>query len=277
VPASGPHGRVRTQWTGQVTLPVADDEPRPEPKRSRLPFVLGGALLAGGAAIAVVLLAGGGDPPSSEPPPVGSGSAVSQPAAGSQTATLTPDSAPAPPPLPAPPAEVIVRLDSRPRGAQIKDVASGRVLGKTPARLKMVGSHEPRTIALSKRGYSDAILEVVPNREHIEYTEKLERGASGTTVRRTVPDPGIKPAPESGSAATPADTGTPVTRPDGPVTRPDTPAAGSAASTGSAAKRPEEDCPGDDPCLKTNVPGLKVNIGGGSGGSAASSGSGSGS
>ncbi len=249
-PAPAPGARVRTQWTGSLNVPHHDDgEARPAPaKRSRVPLLTGLAVvLAGGAVAAVIVMKGGGPAPG--PQTGSSGSAIGP---GSQIAAVTPDAAPALPALPPLPEQVVIKLDSRPRGADIKDVASDRVLGKTPLTFKLRGSHDARQFALQLEGYGDAVVELVPNRERIEYTEKLEKGATGTAVVRKVPD-------QSGGSAT-------VARPveAGPaagsaVVKPETGSAGSAAIKVPDLKPLEplnDDC-GDPPCLKTIVPGLQ--------------------
>jgi hypothetical protein len=162
-------------------------------------------------------------------PGSGSGSAVAVVTpAGSGSAAVAPP--PAPPPTPPPPVEaplpakVTVTMDSKPRGAIVKDLASGVVYGATPRTFSLAPSRKPRTFSLSLRGYTDAVIEVVPDQETIERTEVLAKGAGGT--------PAVK---QAGSGATvkapPPDPGTPAIKPPPPD------------------KPPDDDCP-ELPCLK---------------------------
>ncbi len=257
-PTPAPGARVRTQWTGSLNVPHHDDgEVRPAPARkSRLPLLIGlGVVLAGGAVAAVMVVKSGGSKASLE-----TGSNGSALGPGSQIAAVTPDAGPvppAPPSLPPPPEQVVIKLDSRPRGADIKDVASDRVLGKTPLTFKLRGSHDPRQFALHLDGYGDAVVELVPNREKIEYTEKLEKGATGTAVVRKVPDQSTG----SATVARPIETGSAGSAGAGAVVKPEAGSAGSATKVPDPApplvKLPIDDDCGDPPCLKTNVPGLQ--------------------
>jgi hypothetical protein len=128
----------------------------------------------------------------------------SQPIAAAPTPSAQPTPPPPPPPKPEPPPlaplpdQVVIHLSSKPQGAKITDLASQRILGKTPLTFRLAGSRDPRQFGLSLRGYGDAVIELVPNRERIEHTEELEKGAVTHVAR--VPDP-TKPA--AGSAATP--------------------------------------------------------------------------
>jgi serine/threonine protein kinase len=212
VPATRPISTPRRTTPAELAmLPTAAPDsviglppPPPLPRRSRIPMILGGGVLFGAGVISAILLIKPGEPvyvfetrtaplvaptpprvePRPKPPP------------------------PPPPPAPAPPEpklpdSVVIRLDSTPHGAKITDLSSHAVLGKTPLSFRLAGSTSPRQFSLSLHGYGDAVIELVPNREHIEYTETLEKGAVAETHHR-VPD-APKPAPPtaagSGSAA----------------------------------------------------------------------------
>jgi serine/threonine-protein kinase len=254
--ATGTHNRIKTQWTGNLSVPPAEDL-APRPGRSKLVFVLGGLLVVAAGAVAAVLVMRGGT--KSGGAGEGSGSATLGAAGGSQAiAAVTPDAAVVePPPLPAPPEWSTITIESTPKGAKVIDLSTKTDLGTTPRTFKLKGSHTPRQFSLALRGYGEVIVELVPNQDKLKHTETLVKGA-GTVTR----------VPDRGSGA--------VTRPDtgsGTVTRPDTgsarpPDTGSARppETGSAtrapetgsARTPDEDCPDPDlPCLKTNVPGLR--------------------
>jgi serine/threonine protein kinase len=192
-------GRVKTQWTGNLSVP--EMEVVPPPPRSRLPIYLGAAILVAGAAVAAAMLVGGGG----HAPEGGSASARAE--AGSAPAPAPgPASVPAAilsppvPPVPPPPStaplafdRAQIRLDSTTHGAEIKDLSSGKMIGKTPLSFAVTASHAPRQFALHYRDHVDAVVEVVPDREHIAYTEKLERGSAAVPVVHQA-DPTRQPA-----------------------------------------------------------------------------------
>jgi hypothetical protein len=212
-PQTATMGRVKTQWTGNLSVPEVEAAPA---KKSRLPMILGAAILAGGAAAAAAVMAtrGGGTAPTPAPgsasgaPPV-----VSAPATPPTTPT-TPVSTPPTPPPPTPPAEVPlafertqIRLDSAPSKADVLDPASGKVIGHTPFSFTLPASHKPRQFGLHRGGYVDALVEIVPDRPKIEYTEPLERGAA------TSRPPVVHHATTPTTPTTPTSSDTPVTRP----------------------------------------------------------------
>jgi serine/threonine protein kinase len=238
-PAVAPitQNRQRTQWTGSLNVPTADDAPR---AKSKLPFLLGGGVVAIGVAVAVAMSVGGDKPKPPPEPTVSSGSTGSNGSDGSGGApivTVTPDAAVAP--LPPPPKSVVMKLASIPKNAQVRESPDGKPIGKTPLRFKLAGSHEPRRFYLSLKGYGDAIVEIVPNEAEITHTETLEKGTSGTpTVNRV--GSGEKPGP--GSAVT--DPGSAAIKPLPPEAKPD---------AGVKKPPPDDECPDPDvPCLKAD-------------------------
>jgi len=146
-----------------------------------------------------------------------------------------------------------IRLDSIPAGAEVKDLASGKVIGRTPFPFKVRPSRIGRQFALHRKDYVDAVVELVPDRPTIEYTEKLERGTGRPAIVHSVPDPGVKPSPISSSATTKPEPGAkPDTGPAGTATRPEPAGTGSAAvKPATPAAPPDDDC-GDPPCLKAD-------------------------
>ena len=229
--------RQRTQWTGSLNVPDADDAPR---AKSKLPFLIGGGVLAIGAAVAVAFALGGDKAKPAPQPTVSSGSTGSNGSNGSATAALppvTPDAAVAP--LPPPPKSVTMKLASIPKNAEVRESPDAKPIGKTPLRFKLPGSHEPRRFYLSLKGYGDAIVEIVPDQAEITHTETLEKGASGTpTVKRVGTGSAEKPGP--GSAVT--DPGSAAIKPP-PEVKPDA----------GAPKQPDDECPDPNtPCLKAD-------------------------
>ena len=265
-PASTTAQRQRTQWTGNIKVPAAETEMEPSGSRSKLPLVLGALVVlgVGGAAafFATRGSSGGTDQGSNTPSgsaPGSQGSQVAGPTPGS--ATIAPPDAPPPPELPPLPERVKIKLGSTPQGADVKDLAKNRPLGKTPVTLDVKGAREPISLSITKKGYADLIIDLTPDKS-FDYVVPLEKGESGTGATRKVvgtgpvvkPETGSAKPPETGSAAKPPETGsaTPQVKPPetGSATPPDT---GSAKppETGSAKKPPEDDCPDSDmPCLK---------------------------
>jgi hypothetical protein len=123
-----------------------------------------------------------------------------------------------------------IRLDSVPPGADVKDLSIGAVIGRTPLTFTVPASRAPRQFAVHHKDYVDAVVELVPDREVIDDTEKLRRGSS------TSPPVVHRPAPPARPEAA---------APSPPVTPPPDPAAAPAAPP----KSPDDDC-GDPPCLK---------------------------
>ncbi len=206
-----PGARVRTQWTGNLNVPQVDDGEGATKPKSKLPLIIGGGVvLAAGAVVAIVLAMKGGD---KKPEP--------NPASGSPAVAVTTPDAATPPPgdasaveLPPLPAKVVLSIDSKPRGAEITDLASKVPVGKTPLSFNVNPSHTPRQFALRLKGYNDSLVEVVPNKPKLEVNEKLVRGAAVAVPVGSV----VRPPDGSGSSVTPTplDAGAPV-RPARPV------------------------------------------------------------
>jgi hypothetical protein len=270
-----PPGRVKTQWTGNLSIPAADAAP---PRRSKLPIILGAIVLAGGAAGAVGYLMTRGDTPpensvasgapigdigTSAPtqtsptvpvppaPPVAPATAPATPAAPS-VAPAAPPTAPAAQPVAAAPVQpeplafewAQIRLDSNPRGADVKDLASGTLIGRTPFTLKVRPSHNPRQFGLHRKKYVDAVVELVPDRQNIEHTETLVRGTASGHVRSGT-DPNLKP-PASGSATKPG----PTPPADSPSPKADPSSQKAEPTPIKPPKPPDDDC--EPPCLKAD-------------------------
>jgi eukaryotic-like serine/threonine-protein kinase len=231
-------GRVKTQWTGNLTVPEAA-EPIAKSK-SKLPLIIGAfVLVAGGAAAAVFAL---GDKSTDSPPPAPAVAPVVEP---------PPPPQPPPPPKDVLPATVEIVLASEPKGALVTDLANNKVLGATPQRFKVAGSTTARQFKFTLKGYGDSTVELVPNREKIEYVETLHRGPTKSNAVTKVPDPALKK---------PDDIAKPV---DATVTKPsdtkpvDTKPADTAKPDAKPADKPKDDCPDDEqPCLKVNIPGM---------------------
>ncbi|HEU4731055.1 MAG TPA: protein kinase [Kofleriaceae bacterium] len=196
------HGRVKTQWTGNLSVPEADAAATP---RSKRPLVLGAIVLAGGAAAAAAYVA------TRSPPAKDAGGAAASPTPGAASATIpTPPTPPAqapatpgPPAVPAAPAvaplpfpRARIHMVTSPADALVKDLTTGAVLGKTPLTFELASGHQPRQFALSHKGYSDSVVELVPDQATIEYSEKLARGApGGSSVVHKIGDPGAASPP----------------------------------------------------------------------------------
>jgi serine/threonine protein kinase len=235
--------RVKTQWTGNLTVPEASAEAAPA-KKSKLPLILGAVvLLGGGAAAAVFALGGDEGSPAADP-----GSAAEVASGSAQV--VVPDEPPPPPPevKPALPEHVEIVLESVPKGALVTDLSNNSVLGPTPQRFKVLGSDAPRQFKFTLRGYGDSTVELVPNRPQVAYTETLQRGKTRPNPVTKVPDdPAIK-AP--GDLAKPADTKPADTKPA------DTKPADTKPADIKPPDKPNDDCPEDEPCLKVNIPGM---------------------
>ena len=234
--------RQRTQWTGNVKVP-SETEMVESGGRSKLPLILGAIVVlgVGGAAAFFATRGKGGDTEQGSNTPSGSAPGSQVAGIGPGSATIPqPDAAvttPPPPDLPPLPDRVKIKLGSNPKGADVKDLAKNRPLGKTPVTLDVKGSREPISLSITMKGYSDLIIDLTPDKS-FDYVVPLEKGESGATPTRKVvgtgsgSTPTIKP-PETGSAK-PPETGS-----------------AKPPETGSAKKPPEEECPDPDmPCLK---------------------------
>jgi hypothetical protein len=191
-----------------------------------------------------------------------------------------------PPPPPPPPVEQLpvmatIAFDSKPQGAQVVDATDGTSYGKTPTSFTLPGSKTARRFKFVLKGYGESVVELVPNRERIDFNQELVKGATKSDpVVTRVPDPTLKPAtgsatttrPEltvakpdthAGSATKPPDTTAKpdtqagsASKPPDTTTKPDT-QAGSATKPPDTTTKPNEDCADDElPCLKVNVPGM---------------------
>jgi hypothetical protein len=135
-----------------------------------------------------------------------------------------------------------VRILSVPPGADVKDLTLDKVIGHTPFSFKLKPSRTARQFELHRKGYLDTVIEIVPDRERIDATEKLERGAGRkeptppVTPGKTEPSPGPTPPTEPGDLKVPL------------------PNDGSAAPAKHTAPPgppgPGDDDCGDPPCLK---------------------------
>jgi serine/threonine-protein kinase len=243
-PARSATGRVKTQWTGNLSIPELDAAA--PPPRSKLPMILGAIVLVAGAAGAAAYVASRGSPPSGN----GSASTASgnSSASGSQGSAIAPpvtpppaqarvDPAPGDPPLTFKRAHV--HLLSEPSDAEVKDVSSGEIIGRTPVTFELTPSRQKRQFALSRKGYGSAVVELVPEREDIKRTAKLVRGTAGRPVIDKIPDPGTTPPP----------TGSATPNPDQAASKPETPTPGSVTKPASPPK-PDDDS--IDPVLKAD-------------------------
>jgi serine/threonine protein kinase len=217
---TGP-GRRKTAWTGTLSVPEASPPPPASGSASKLPFIVGGVIVAIGVAVtAVVVTRGGGGAGGAPVASVGNGSASAA------AVVAPPPPAPQPPPTePAAEAPLAfawshIKIDSQPSGAEVVDPALGKVIGHTPFVFKIKPSHTARQFELRAKSYLATVIELVPDRENVEHTEKLERG----TGHKPPPSPAA-PRPMAG------DTGKPVTAPDAapeikpaPEVKPDKPA-----------------------------------------------------
>jgi len=268
-----PTGRQKTQWTGNLHVPevVTQEGPVAQP-RSKLPLIVGAIVLAAGGAAAAFFMTRGHDTPVDTAGSAAPGSAIVGSAA---VQPPVPPPQPPPPPPEAPlPDMVAISLTSTPPGATITELATNKVIGKTPFKISAPGSHTPRQYLLHLHGYGDSIVELPFTKAQFSYTEPLIKGATATQqVVHKIDDTGKAVAPDTSTAITHPDSGSAashtVTPPPPPpagsaaavVTPPPPPPAGSAAvvvtpptpppppPAGSAAAKP--DCPDDEmPCLK---------------------------
>ncbi len=250
-PATTTTSRQRTQWTGNVKVPSAETEMvEPSGSRSKLPLILGAVVVLGVGGAGAFFATRGSGTTTDQGSNVPSGSAVGSQVAGTDPPPVPVDAAVVTPPpeLPPLPDRVKIKLGSNPQGADVKDLAKNRPLGKTPVTLDVKGSREPISLSITKRGYSDLIIDLTPDKT-FDYVVPLEKGASGTPTRKVV-DTGSG----SGSSST-------VKPPDGPTTKPDITPQVKQVDAGvekplvpdAAEKKPppDDECPDPDmPCLK---------------------------
>jgi serine/threonine-protein kinase len=227
--------RSRTEWKGKLQVPEVAVEPPPKPS-SKLPLVLGALVVLGGGGIAAYFATRPGDPSDVAAAPSPSPSPSPSP---------TPPPTPPPPPVPVLPEHVTLSLDSVPHGATVTDLSTGRKIGTTPMHFDVAGSQSPRQFAFHLHGYGDTTVELVPNRQPIEYVEKLDKGASAGVVHQVPAVVPVKPvAPGSGSAGSAA-------APTGPVAHPET------DGSGSQSKPPEPQTKPAEPPIKPTEPQTK--------------------
>jgi serine/threonine-protein kinase len=261
-PLRGPEatGRIKTQWTGNLTVPeVAAEAPR-EKKKSALPLILGGVAVAAiGAVVAVVMLKKETPAPPPVTEPQGSAVVVTPPP--------PPPQVPQEPPLPD---MVTIKFESTPKNAEVIDMSTNKTIGKTPYTFIVPGSKTARQFKFHLKGYGDSTVELVPNRAEITYTQPLQKGATQPNVVTKLPDsPATTQTTGTTGAVTKPDTTTTtttVTKPNDVTTKPDTttpdvkpPDVKPPDVKPPDTKPPGDDCPGDEPCLKVNIPGMGSN------------------
>ena len=220
--------RVKTQWTGNLSIPEPDAGA--PARRAKLPLILGAIVLIGSGAGVAAFLVNRTTPP----PQAAIGSAGS-----AAVAVVTPPPPIAPPVLPLPvPALAFewshIRITSLPQ-ADVTDLATGKVLGRTPFTVKVHPSHAARQFELRAKNYVATVVELVPDREEIKHHEVLEKGA-GHKVVPSVPA-AARPQPSPGSAAV--------------VEFPALPPEPTHAIAPEPPVAPNDDC-GDPPCLKSD-------------------------
>jgi serine/threonine protein kinase len=263
---SGQAGQSGT-WSGTPSVARADAPPL-QKRGSKVPLIVGALVLAGGAAAAVFIMQNRGSGPAEPSDPGSASGAVAMIDAAVPDAAVAVVVPPPPPPPPPPlPEKVSVVLDTKPHGAVVKDLTTGAVFGKTPRKFSLTPGRAPRQYLLTLRGYGDALIEFVPDREKIEHTEELVKGVSGRpTVVKAIgpkrpPDPGpqTKP-PDPGTQTKPPDPGTQTKPPDPtptaqppdagtPQTKPPDPTPPKPPDPTPPKPPPDEDCP-ELPCLK---------------------------
>jgi serine/threonine protein kinase len=151
--AGGPSpGSLLSQW------PALDaDEPvAPSGRRGKRILLAGGAL---GLTLAAVLAVLAGRP--SSPPGAGATSAAPAPA---RSPAAMPAAAPLSPPAPAAQAaSVTISISSEPPGATVFEVGAEHALGETPLVLTTARGQAPITFRISKAGYVEGQLTLVPD------------------------------------------------------------------------------------------------------------------
>ncbi len=266
--------RNKTEWKGNLQVPVEDFPVPVAASKPMWPWLLAGALvLGGGVAVAAVALGGKKTTPTPQPALVADAGAVIESAL---------------------PAQVTIKLDSVPQGADITDMTTKELLGKTPYDVVLPGSRDPRRYSFALAGHGGKMIELIPN-EDLAYTAELQKLAAGAVgsepaVVEVVPQkgrPGGK-VPGKGSGAgtasgvagagsasagsgsasgVEAGSGSGSGSEDGPVTMPDRPGGGSASG--------KPDRPGGKPDRPGGKPDRPGSGSGSSSGSSAGSSNGS--
>ena len=211
-PAATTTQRPRTQWTGALKVPEEQgDAPRvgtPPHSKSKLPLVIGAAIIvAGGAITAAVMLSGGHG--GSTPTPPGPGTASNAPVGG-----------PLPPPVaidagvnlgPPLPQDVLVTIESTPENAEVHDL-SGAIVGRTPWKHHYPGDRNGLQFLIHLKGYNDFTVNADLDKPESKTDVTLVKG---NEVQHLVPKPPIGPG--SNVAKPPpvtVDAGVPVTTPN---------------------------------------------------------------
>ncbi|MEO8846622.1 MAG: serine/threonine-protein kinase [Kofleriaceae bacterium] len=195
-------GRIKTKWTGNLSVPEATDEAaRP---KSKLPLYIGAAVVLGAGVVIAIVALGGTKTPAPVAPPIIAGSA------GSAVAPQPPAPPPPPPPeTPKLPVMVKLTLDTNPHGATVTDLTTNEKFPTlTPITTSIPGQKGTRRFSVALKGYRTEVVELPLDRDPVDYTETLTKGAAGATpVVHKIEDASLKPVPNAGSGA-------PVTHPD---------------------------------------------------------------
>nr|HEX4313514.1 serine/threonine-protein kinase [Kofleriaceae bacterium] len=232
--AATPATALKTQWTGQLVVPDGPADARPATGKSKAPMLIGVAIVVAGGAIAAALVLKGGGGSTGTTNGSGSNAVALGSGSGSSMPTTAPvDAAPQPPALPA---EVVVTLDSTPKGAEVYDFDKKALVGTTPATFHVTPGHELRHFTVKMRGYTEELVELVPEQAEIKPPLVTLKRGTGTVTVQTLPkvvDAGVPLQAIDAAAAAP---------PDAAVVVP-------AAVDAAIKKNPDDDCP-EIPCLK---------------------------
>jgi serine/threonine protein kinase len=220
--------RVRTQWTGNISVPEETVPPDAKP-RSKLPLIIGGAVIVLGGAVAAIALLGG--KPAPAPAPVAQ--TPQQPVQQTQPPAPPPPTAGSAATVEKPlPDMVTIQLDSTPKGASVTDATNHVICAKTPCPFTTPGARVARQLVFHLHGYGDAMAELPLDGTMPAYTQALVKGASQPIVVRKGDEPTV-PLKTQGSAEQVS--GGVVTRPDDTETPKPKPPEPPPQTAGSAA------------------------------------------
>jgi serine/threonine-protein kinase len=214
--------RVKTQWTGNVSVPEEPEADAPKGK-SRLPLILGAILLAGGGAAAAFFLLDKTPATPPAPPPV----ATNPPPTPDRQGGATNPTPPQPPPTEAtvPKHASIARfhVTTKTPGLKLKADTGIELNVSGATDLPLAYDEKVHFITATAPGYADQIFDVTPTADGA-LDINLAKGKSGGVAKHVVVPaakaPETKPG-ETGAVTTPGQT--PTTAPQTtPQTTPET-------------------------------------------------------
>jgi hypothetical protein len=153
------------------------------------------------------------------------------------------------------PAQVTIKLDSHPRGADIYDNTSKEVVGQTPFDFSLPGSREPRRFTFRLKGHGGKMIELLPVEDVAFTVELVPLGTPAATAASDVVE--VVPQKARAGRKVPSAIDKPIDGTPPPITPERADSADSAGPVGSPSATPAEKQPERTPVEPVKPPEIK--------------------